>query len=413
MDIHIDLTRSGISEAQISANKSGVEGGLEKLWSGEEDFTGWVRLPLQYDRDELARIGHTADKIQDQCSLFIVIGIGGSYLGTRAVVHALAEHPIPGCPEIRFAGNNLSGTYHADLIEKMALRDTCICVISKSGTTTEPSIAFAVLKEELIKKYGAEGANKRIYAITDGEKGILREEADAEGYETFVVPDDVGGRYSVLTAVGLLPIAVAGIDVSELLKGAEVMSTAPEWDFNASDYAVARYELLQAGKSIEIFEYYEPQLMYLAEWLKQLFGESEGKEGTGLFPASLQFSADLHSMGQFLQEGRQIFFETILNVVHPDQDIIVPDSAGKLLAGKSMNQVNQAALNGVMAAHETVGIPMIKINIPALTPYYFGQIVYFFETTCAITATLMGVNPFDQPGVERYKEEMKKLLKQT
>lgn len=410
MDIKIDLLRSNISDTQITNQKVGVDHALEKLWSGKEDFTGWVKLPLQYDRDELERILHTADKIQEQCKLFIVIGIGGSYLGTRAVVHALAEHAVSGCPEVRFAGNNISGTYHAALIDEMALKDTCICVISKSGTTTESSIAFAVLKEELIKKYGAEVANKRIYAVTDGEKGVLREEAEAEGYETFVVPNDVGGRYSVLTAVGLLPIAVAGIDVTELLKGAETVATAPEWDFHAGDYAVTRYELLKAGKYIEVFEYYEPQLIYLAEWLKQLFGESEGKDGKGLFPASLQFSTDLHSMGQFLQEGNQIFFETILNVIHPDQDIIVPDSAGKLLAGKSMNQVNQAAMRGVMAAHEAVGIPMIKIDIPELTPYYFGQIIYFFETTCAITAYLMGVNPFNQPGVEQYKEEMKKIL---
>ena len=410
MDIKIDLSRSKVSGKQVKDGKSGVDNAMEKLWSGNEEFTGWVKLPLQYDKDELERILFTADKIQEQCKLFIVIGIGGSYLGTRAVVHALAEHAVSGCPEIRFAGNNISGTYHAELLDEMALKDTCICIISKSGTTTEPSIAFAVLKEELIKKYGPEAANKRIYAITDGEKGVLREEADAEGYETFVVPNDVGGRYSVLTAVGLLPIAVVGIDVKELLKGSEVMATAPEWDFGASDYAVTRFELLKAGKNIEVFEYYEPQLMYLAEWLKQLFGESEGKEGKGLFPASLQFSADLHSMGQFLQEGHQIFFETVLNVLHPDQDIIVPDSAGKMLAGKSMNQVNQAAVSGVMAAHETVGIPMIKIDIPELTPYYFGQLIYFFETTCAITAYLMGVNPFDQPGVEQYKEEMRKAL---
>src|SRR5665648_852833 len=232
MDIKIDLSRSNVSRKQVTDGKAGVDLAMEKLWSGNEEYTGWVKLPLQYDRD---------DKIQEQCKLFIVIGIGGSYLGARAVVHALAEHAVTGCPEIRFAGNNISGTYHAELLDEMALKDTCICVISKSGTTTEPSIAFAVLKEELIKKYGPEEANKRIYAITDGEKGVLREEADAEGYETFVVPNDVGGRYSVLTAVGLLPIAVAGIDVKELLKGSEVMATAPEWDFSASDYACLLY----------------------------------------------------------------------------------------------------------------------------------------------------------------------------
>jgi len=411
MDIRIDCSKTGITDAQLQGNRDGTYQALEKLWSGEEDFTGWVKLPLQYDRDELDRLLHVADRIQDQCRLFIVIGIGGSYLGARGVIHALAGRTAPGCPEIRFAGNNLSGTYHGELIEEMERKDTCLCVISKSGTTTEPSIAFAVLKEELIKKYGAEAAGKRIYAITDAEKGILREEADAEGYETFVVPDDIGGRYSVLTPVGLLPIAVAGIDVSELLKGAERMATAPEWDFDASDYAVARFELMKAGKVMEIFEYYEPQLQYFVEWLKQLFGESEGKEGKGLFPASLQFTTDLHSLGQFLQEGNQMFFETVLHVMHPDHDIIVPDSAGKLLAGKSMNQVNQAALKGVMAAHESAGIPMVKIDIPGITPYYMGQLLYFFETTCGITAYLMGVNPFNQPGVEQYKKEMHDLLR--
>ena len=410
MDIKIDLSRSKIPEEQIDIHKGNVDNALERLWSGKEEFTGWVKLPIQYDKDELERVLYTADKIQDQCKLFIVIGIGGSYLGTRAVVHALAGRAIPGCPEIRFAGNNISATYHADLVEEMALKDTCLCVISKSGTTTEPSIAFAVLKEELIKKYGPEAANKRIYAITDAEKGVLREEAAAEGYETFVVPNDIGGRYSVLTPVGLLPIAVAGIDVKEMLKGAEIMATDPKWDFDAADYAVTRYELLNAGKMVEVFEYYEPQLMYFAEWLKQLFGESEGKEGRGLFPASLQFSADLHSMGQFLQEGNQMFFETVLNVTHPDQDIVVPDSAGAIFAGKSLNQVNQAAVNGVIAAHEAANIPIVKIDIPELTPYYLGQLIYYFETTCAITAYLMGVNPFDQPGVEQYKAEMLKLL---
>lgn len=410
MDIKVDLSRVRITPDKINSFKDEAENAMEKLWSGKEEYTGWVKLPIQYDKDELERILYTADKIQEKCKLFIVIGIGGSYLGARAVIHALAGRAIPGCPEIRFAGNNISGTYHSELIDEMTHKETCICVISKSGTTTEPSIAFAVLKEELIKKYGPEEANRRIYAITDGDKGILRQEAIDEGYETFVVPNDVGGRYSVLTPVGLLPIAVSGIDVKELLKGAEVMAKDPAWDFNATDYAVARYELLNMGKKIEIFEYYEPQFMYFTEWLKQLFGESEGKEGKGLFPSSLQFSADLHSMGQFLQEGNQIFFETVINLINPDQDIIVPDSAGKLFAGRSMNQVNQAAVNGVIAAHEKAEIPIIKIDVPEITPFYFGQLIYFFETTCGITAYLMKVNPFDQPGVEQYKAEMLNYL---
>lgn len=412
MDIRIDLSKSRVGETQTRAMKRDVEAAIERLWSGEEAYTGWVRLPLHYDREQVERILTVAERIQKQCSRFIVIGIGGSYLGTRAVTHALKDRALEGCPQILFAGNNISGTYHSQLLEEVRTHETCICVISKSGTTIEPSIAFAVLKDALIKKYGPEEANRRIYVITDETKGVLRAEAESEGYESFPVPDDVGGRYSVLTPVGLLPIAVAGIDIREMLRGAEVMASSPEWDVSAADYAVVRYLLHKEGrkKEIEIFEYYEPQLMYFAEWLKQLFGESEGKGGQGLFPASLQFSADLHSMGQFLQEGNQIFFETVLNVIIPDEDIIVPDSAGAPLAGRSMNEVNQAAVSGVIAAHDSVGIPIVKIDIPQLTPFHFGQLIYFFETTCGITAYLMGVNPFDQPGVEQYKKEMKKLL---
>lgn len=410
MDIRVDLTKCRIPEEKLQEYRPYVDGALERLWSGKEEFTGWVRLPIEYDRDELERILYTADRIQDQCKLFIVIGIGGSYLGTRAIAHALAGHTIPGCPEIRYAGNNLSGTAHAELLEEMAVKDTCLCVISKSGTTMESSIAFGILKEALIRKYGPEAASSRIYAITDKEKGILRKEANDEGYVTFDVPDDIGGRYSVLTAVGLLPLAVAGVDVRELLNGAAAMATDPLWDFEAGDYASARYELMKAGKAIEVFEYYEPQMMYFAEWLKQLFGESEGKDGKGLFPASLQLTSDLHSMGQFLQDGNPILFETVLNIQRPDLDLPIPDSAGKLLMGKTMNQVNQIAVDAVIAAHESAGVPVIRIDIPQLTAYYLGQLVYYFETTCAITATLMGVNPFDQPGVEAYKAEMRRLL---
>jgi len=415
MDLKIDISGADVSKQTIDSYHPAVERAMEKLWSGKEDFTGWVKLPLQYDKDEVEQILVAADRIQEQCDLLIVIGIGGSYLGARAAIEAL--EPMPGCPEICFAGNNISGTYHAQILDKVRNKEVCLCVISKSGTTTEPNIAFAVLKDTLIKKYGVEQASKRIYVITDKEKGVLCEEADREGYVRFVVPDDVGGRYSVLTAVGLLPIAAAGIDIKAMLRGAEAMASDPSWDFNATDYAVARYALMTGdgradgkGKQIEIFEYYEPQLQYFAEWLKQLFGESEGKQGKGLFPASLNFSADLHSMGQFLQEGNQIFFETVLDVLKPQRDVIVPQGAGALLAQKSMNSVNKAAIAGVIAAHRSIDVPIIKIDIPELTPFYFGQLIYFFEMTCAITGYLMDVTPFDQPGVERYKAEMKKEL---
>ncbi len=420
--IKLDLSRSQIISQDLNAFSEELAALKKKLWSGEEDFTGWVKLPYEYDKNELKRILQTAEKIRKQCRVLVVIGIGGSYLGARAVISALADGG-DSAPEICYAGQNLSGTYHKELLKKIRDKEFCLCVISKSGTTTEPSVAFSILKDELYKKYGREEAAKRIYAITDAEKGVLRQEADREGYESFVVPDDIGGRYSVLTAVGLLPIAAAGIDIEKLLLGAESIAdkTSPviEEDGEAKTVqtdeaallAAARVSLLNRGKTVEVYEYYEPKLQYFTEWLKQLFGESEGKDGKGIFPASLQFSTDLHSMGQFLQDGNQIFFETVLDISNPPGDLIVPESAGELLAGMSMNAVNQAAVQGVIAAHEEAGIAIIKLDIPELTPYCFGQLIYFFETSCALSGYLMGVNPFDQPGVESYKAEMKKVLK--
>lgn len=401
--LKLDISRSLVRQEEIEPKKEDLLLGKKRLWSGKEAFTGWVKLPLEYDKQELDRIIATAEKIKKQCDALVVIGIGGSYLGARAAVEML------GGKNIYFAGQNISGTYHSELMETLKDKEVCLCIISKSGTTTEPSIAFAILKEFLYQKYGREESQKRIYAITDEKKGVLREEVEREGYESFVVPDDIGGRYSVLTPVGLLPIAVSGIDVKAMLEGAAA-GMGNSLEESMFTYAATRKTLLDRGKAIEVFESYEPKLQYFSEWLKQLFGESEGKEGKGLFPASLQFSADLHSMGQFLQDGNQIFFETVLNVLNPEQDLTVPQSAGSFLAGRSMNAVNQAAVTGVMAAHEATGIPMIKIEIPTLSPYYFGQMVYFFETSCALTGYLMGVNPFDQPGVESYKAEMKKAL---
>jgi glucose-6-phosphate isomerase len=412
-----------VLEEKIINYKGRLLEAQKRLESGNEDFTGWVKLPLEYDKGELKKIQETANRIRSQCDAFVVVGIGGSYLGARAAIEMLGKtgQSLTGTsgPAVYFAGQNISGTYHAELIEEIRDKELSICVISKSGTTTEPSIAFALLKDLLIKKYGKEEANRRIYAITDLGKGILREETEREGYESFVVPDDIGGRYSVLTAVGLLPIAVAGIDVEAMLNGAEHEAKkagpfAPVWngpvEDDAARLAAVRNELFLSGKVIEVYEYYEPKLQYFTEWLKQLFGESEGKEGKGIFPAALQFSTDLHSMGQFLQEGNQIFFETVLNLKRPEKDLVVPESAGSFLAGKSMNAVNQAAVDGVMAAHRASGIPMIKIDIPALTPYEFGRMVYFFERTCALSGYLAEVDPFNQPGVESYKAEMRKAL---
>lgn len=407
--LKLDLSRSLVEPQTIAACNDELENAKEKLWSGKEPFTGWVKLPFAYDKNELSAILSTAEKIRKQCEVLIVIGIGGSYLGAQAAISALRTETTP---EIYFAGQNLSGTYHKELLDKIRGKELCLCVISKSGTTTESSVAFSVLKDELYRKYGRDEAAKRIYAITDAEKGILREETTREGYVSFVVPDDIGGRYSVLTAVGLLPIAVAGVDIKAMLQGAEAAAkAAKESGADAAVLAAARIALYNRGKVIEVFEYYEPKLQFFAEWLKQLFGESEGKDGKGIFPAALQFSTDLHSMGQFLQDGNQIFFETVLNVLDPPDDLIVPESAGELLAGRSMNAINQAAVEGVIAAHQATGVPILKVEIPALTPHYFGQLVYFFETTCALSGYLNGVNPFDQPGVESYKTEMRKVLK--
>lgn len=414
MEIKIDCSKGTIEKREFDELKPRVDEALEGLWSGKQDFTGWVSLPLEVAKedshfmDEVERIETIALAIQNRCKLFVVIGIGGSYLGTRAAVEALGIDPE--YPEIRFAGNNLSGTAHTKLLEEVYEKETCICVISKSGITTEPMLAFSIFKEALINKYGEVDAAKRIFAVTDESEGVLCEECKAKSYTHFSIPKDIGGRYSVLTPVGLLPMAVVGIPMKQLLLGAYEAACDSGWDHSLPDYAILRYLLMEQGKRIEIFEYYEPCFQYFAEWLKQLFGESEGKEGKGLFPASLSFTTDLHSMGQFLQDGSPIFFETILDLENPPFDINLPTGGNQSFQGKTMNQINRAALQGVMNAHEQRGIPMIKINIPTMTPRILGQMFYYFETTCAITASLMGVNPFNQPGVEAYKAEMKKEL---
>ncbi len=405
MEIKVDLSKSGLTMEEIRQKKLEIDTALERLWSGKETFTGWVKLPLQQDKNEMERILNVSDIIRQQCELFIVIGIGGSYLGAKAAIDALGK--ASDAPEVKFAGINLSATYHARLLEEMTAKEVCLCVISKSGTTVETTAAFNIFKEALIKKYGKAEAVKRIYAITDAENGALREETEREGYTSFVIPSDIGGRYSVLTPVGLLPIAVAGADIRSLMEGAEVMAASPDWDFDGPDYAAARYLLLQKGKSVEAIQHYEPDLKYFVEWIKQLFGESEGKEGTGLFPAGLELTADLHSMGQFLQQGSPIFFETVLNIEQSPVDLTVPEGP---LKGKTMTQLNRAAMKGVIEAHSSAGTPVIRIDIPKLDAFYYGQLIYFFETTCAVTAMLMGVNPFDQPGVEAYKKEMKKEI---
>lgn len=405
-----------VTEKEMSHYKEKVVHACQKLKA--DDQAGWVDYPVNYDEKVIENIIQSAKKIQNESDVFIVIGIGGSYIGARACIEMLSnsfynlqDSKERKAPQIFFAGYNLSGTYHKDLVEFIKDKDVSICVISKSGTTPEPSLTFSIFKDLLEKKYKSE-AKERIYVITDKEKGILRKEVDERGYTSYIVPDDIGGRYSVLTPVGLLPIAVAGIDIKEILRGAKegyFQYLKEDLENPCCKYAVIRNILFQKGKIIEAFEAYEPKLQYFMEWLKQLFGESEGKEKKGIYPTSLQMSADLHSMGQFLQEGNQCFFETVLNVEKPQNDVTTPNN--NLFNTNSLNEVNQKAIEGVRLAHIEDDIPNIRISIPNFSPYYFGQLVYFFEKACAISGYLLGVNPFDQPGVEKYKSKMKQLLK--
>ncbi|GCD12793.1 glucose-6-phosphate isomerase [Clostridium tagluense] len=390
------------------------------------DFLGWIDLPVNYDKSEFDRIKKAAQKIRNNSEVLIVIGIGGSYLGARAAIEALSHsfynslsNEKRKSPAIFFAGNNISSTYMADLLDAVEGKDISVNVISKSGTTTEPAIAFRIFKELLEKKYGKAGAKERIFATTDKSRGALKKLADAEGYETFVIPDDVGGRFTVLTPVGLLPIAVAGIDIDEMMKGAadarEVYSVE---DINKNDcykYAAARNALYRKGKVTEILVNYEPALQYFGEWWKQLYGESEGKDQKGIFPAAVNFSTDLHSMGQYIQEGVRNIFETVINVEKPRIEVVVKEESGDLdglnfLAGKTMDFVNKKAFQGTVLAHNDGDVPNIILNIPALTAYNFGHMAYFFEKSCAVSGYLSGVNPFDQPGVEAYKKNMFALL---
>lgn len=392
------------------------------------DFLGWLDLPVKYDRAELRRIKAAARRIQRQSQVLVVIGIGGSYLGAKAALEfCQPTPPLPpiagrkkGPLQVCFAGTNLSGTHLQQLLDALDGRDFSINVISKSGTTLEPAAAFRFFRQKLEERYGKEGARQRIYATTDRARGALKTLADREGYETFVVPDDVGGRFSVLTAVGLLPLAAAGVDVDALLRGAADARaryrTAPLADNDALRYAAARNILYRKGKLIEMLIGYEPRLLYLAEWWKQLYGESEGKDGKGIFPASAQFTADLHSLGQYVQDGRRHLFETLIDVETPQYDPALPATDDDLdglnyLAGKSMRFINEQALRGTLEAHVAGGVPNIRILVPEATPYYLGHLFYFFEKACALSGYLLGVNPFDQPGVEAYKKNMFRLLK--
>ena len=387
------------------------------------DFTGWVNLPRDYDKEEFARIKAAAKKIQQQSQVLVVIGIGGSYLGARAVIEAVKGQmyncTVKNGPQIFFVGNSISSKYIKDLQDVVRDKDFSINIISKSGTTTEPAIAFRVFKEMLIEKYGKEEANKRIYATTDKAKGALKNLANQEGYESFVVPDDVGGRFSVLTAVGLLPIAVSGADIDKLMEGAasgrkKALET-PYEENPALLYASIRNILLRKGKHVEIVANYEPSLHYVSEWWKQLFGESEGKDQKGIFPAAVDLTTDLHSMGQFIQDGARIMFETVINVEESPEEVVLKeeeiDTDGmNYLAGKNVDFVNKSAMNGTILAHTDGQVPNLKVNVPEQNEFYLGELFYFFEFACGISGYLLGVNPFNQPGVESYKRNMFALL---
>ena len=410
---YLSARRDALTKAHTMLDESNGPGG---------DFTGWVKLPANYDKDEFTRIKAAAEKIRSDSQVLVVVGIGGSYLGARAVIELLRSQnynlKAKNTPDVYFAGNGLSTDAMLETIALIGDRDFSINVISKSGTTTEPAVAFRIFKGLLEAKYGKEAAAGRIYATTDKARGALKGLADQEGYQTFVVPDNIGGRYSVLTAVGLLPIAVAGIDIDALMSGAaQAMQelSVRSLDNPAWQYAAARHALYEGGKRIEILACYEPSFRFFAEWFKQLYGESEGKDGKGLFPASVEFTADLHSMGQYIQDGHRNLFETVVRFENPHGKLLIPTDPDNVdglnfLAGKSLAFVAEQAMRGTILAHVDGGVPNILLSLPEINETNVGWLIYFFELVCGLSGYLLGVNPFDQPGVEDYKKNMFALL---
>ena len=408
----LDAVRAQISAAHNTlVSKSGLG----------NDFLGWVDLPADYDKEEFERIKAAAKRIQEKADILIVIGIGGSYLGARAAIELLRSpyynNLKKDTPDIYFVGNNISPTYLNEILSICQGKDLCVNVISKSGTTTEPALAFRIFKKLMEDKYGKEEAKTRIFATTDKAKGTLKELSDAEGYETFVIADDIGGRYSVLTAVGLLPIAVAGCDIDKIMQGAQAAREAYSKDDmnDCYKYAALRNILYRKGKSVEMLVSYDPAFSMMAEWFKQLFGESEGKDNKGIYPSSATFSTDLHSLGQFIQDGSRIMFETVVDIRNPKQDLFLEDDKDNLdglnfLTGQNMSVVNRKAMEGTILAHTEGGVPNLVIEVERLDEHNFGELVYFFERACAISGYMLGVNPFNQPGVESYKKNMFALL---
>ncbi len=427
--VKFDYSNSSIIDRMIYALDDKVKENnkwIEENKDDETQFLGWVDLPEKYDKEEFERIKKAANKIQKDSDFLIVIGIGGSYLGARAVIEALSHsfyNMMPNdrrkTPKIIYAGNNLSPNYLHDLLELIAENDISLNVISKSGTTTEPAIAFRILREAIETKYGVDEAKKRIYVTTDKAKGALKGLADEEKYETFVIPDNVGGRFSVLTAVGLLPIATAGIDIDKLMEGAkEAMDKYKDQEVKFNDcykYAVIRNLLYNSGKTTEILANYEPSLHYMTEWWKQLYGESEGKDGKGIFPAGVDFTTDLHSMGQYIQDGNRNLMETVICVEEPKSNITLAEDKENIdglnfLAGKDLDYINKKAMEGTIEAHVSGNVPNMKITIDRLDEENLGHLIYFFEKACAMSGLILEVNPFNQPGVEEYKKNMFRLL---
>lgn len=427
--ISLDYTHSFIEDYELENIKEYVNIAHNMLHDKKgpgSEYTGWVNYPKEFDIDEYERVKLASEKIRKNSEVFIVIGIGGSYLGARACIEALNHNfynmltsEKRNGPEIYFVGNNVSSSYILELLELIDGKDISINTISKSGTTTEPAIAFRIFKECIEEKYGKEEAKNRIYITTDSKKGALKELASKEGYETFTVPDDIGGRYSILTSVGLLPIAVSGLNIDEIMNGAKdgmeeygVLDLDKNYSYQ---YAAIRNVLYRKGKEIEMLTSYEPSLFYLQEWWKQLFGESEGKDLKGIYPSSASFTTDLHSLGQLIQDGRRNIFETVINIEEPKVDMILKEDKENLdglnfLSGKTIDFVNKKAFEGTLMAHTSGGVPNIILNIEKMNEYNFGKLIYFFEKSCAISGYLLGVNPFNQPGVEEYKKNMFKLL---
>ena len=424
--LKVDFSNTGVPTSEVLKYNDDViriHNEFQKNKDNDKEFLGWLELPTNYDKEEFKRIKAAAEKIQKDSETLVVIGIGGSYLGARAVIEALTNSfynfEKRNTPRILYAGNNMSPRYILDLIELIGNKDFSINVISKSGTTTEPAIAFRIFREILENKYGIEKAKERIYVTTDKEKGALKTLATEEGYETFVIPDNVGGRYSVLTAVGLLPIATAGINIDKLMMGAKIAQdkySDSSIKYNECyQYAVYRNLLYLDDKDIEILVDYEPKLHYFIEWWKQLYGESEGKDLKGIFPAGVDFTTDLHSMGQYIQEGRRNLFETVINIEKAEEDITIKADEDNLdglnyLVDKNLDEINKKAMEGTIMAHTKGGVPNILINIEELTEETIGELIYFFELACAMSGKILGVNPFNQPGVEEYKKNMFTLL---